>query len=245
MSTMPLGQLPLDRLLQANAVCNRFESALRENPAVRVDDFLTEVSEEDRTLVRRELEAILQARAGDAESRPPSELGEYTLQGLLGSGGMGEVYRATHRTLKRAVAVKFLAVPSTEQQTGADERFRREVEILGRLQHPNLVLAFDAGRQGGWRYLVTELVDGMDLAAWVRTHGPMSPEQALDVLEQTCRGLAYLHGQGIVHRDLKPANLMLDKPGRIRILDVGLARVVADNMPPALTRPGWILGTVD
>jgi formylglycine-generating enzyme required for sulfatase activity len=113
------------------------------------------------------------------------------------------------------------------------------------LQHPNLVLAFDAGRSGGWRYLVTELVDGMDLAAWVRTRGPMSAARSLDVLEQTCRGLAYLHDQGIVHRDLKPANVMLDKSGRVRILDVGLARVVADNVPSALTRPGWILGTVD
>src|SRR4029453_18621545 len=121
MSTTPLGQLPLDRLLKANAVCNRFESALRENPEVRVDDFLTDVADADRTLVRRELEAILQARAGHAEPRPPSGLGEYALEGMLGCGGMGEVYRATHRTLKRAVAIKFLAVPAAEQQGAADE----------------------------------------------------------------------------------------------------------------------------
>lgn len=242
MSDSRFDELPLDRLLKANEVCNRFERALRAGQVVSVDAFSTEVTEEDRPLVRVELEAILHEHsAGDG---PPAEIGEYVLEDELGRGGMGRVYRAVHRTMKRPVAIKFLHVAEADSQADADQRFQREVEILAKLQHPNLVGAFDAGRAGSWRYLVTELIDGIDLAAWVRKHGPMPVPQALVVLEHLCIGLKYLHSQGIVHRDLKPANVMIDKAKRVRILDVGLARALG-KAGGSFTRPGWILGTAD
>ena len=181
------------------------------------------------SLLRVELEAILKDRTNRSEEQPPRVVGDYELQGELGRGGMGRVFRAVHRTMKRQVAIKFLHVAAEEQQAAADQRFQREVEILARLQHPNLVIAFDAGRQGSWRYLVTELIDGADLSRWIKSHGPMTSAQTIAVLEQVCRGLEYLHAQRIIHRELKPANLMIDSAGRARILDVGVARALSED----------------
>jgi eukaryotic-like serine/threonine-protein kinase len=237
--------LPLDRLLKANEACNRFERALKDGAAARLEDFLPLVAEEDRPLLRAELEAIVADRKGRAEDQPPREVGEYELQGELGRGGMGRVYRAVHRTMKRPVAIKFLHLAESEQQAAADQRFQREVEILARLRHANLVSAFDAGRLGAWRYLVTELIDGIDLARMVKRHGPLIADQAIHILEQACLGLEYLHAQGIIHRDLKPANLMMDASGRVRILDVGVARAAGESTAESLTQPGFIVGTVD
>ena len=245
MSASSLNEVPLERLLKINDVCNRFERALKEGDASCVDEFLTEVIEADRAILRAELEAIRTANGERGEDGLPTEIGEYIVEGELGRGGMGRVCRAVHRTMKRQVAIKFLHVLTAEQRTGADQRFQREVEILARLQHPNIVNAFDAGRCGAWRYLVTELIDGSDLARWVKKNGPMSVPRVLDVLEQVCLGLDYLHERGIVHRDLKPANVMLDFTGRVRILDVGLARALCENDAVSLTRPGFILGTAD
>ena len=244
MSDSPFAHLPVERLLQANAACNRFERALRAGGAIAVDEFLDGVHDEDRPLVRAELEAILLESAGGPEDGPPREIGEYVLEGELGRGAMSRVFRAVHRTMKRRVAIKFLHVQEAERQHEADQRFQREVETLGRLQHPQLVAAFDAGRVGSWRYLVTELIEGVDLSAWVRTRGPMPLPQALRVLEQIALGLDYLHRHGVVHRDLKPANVMIDREERIRILDIGLARASAES-GGSITRPGWVLGTVD
>jgi formylglycine-generating enzyme required for sulfatase activity/tRNA A-37 threonylcarbamoyl transferase component Bud32 len=240
-----LNEVPLDRLLKINDACNRFERALQAGAEVRVEEFLTEVVEADRLILRAELDAIRGERQQSFENKPPAEIGEYLVEEELGRGGMGQVRRAVHRTMKRRVAIKFLHVPASDQQAASDKRFQREVEILARLQHPNIVSAFDAGRSGPWRYLVTELIEGDDLARWVRTHGPMSAEQAIEVIEQTCMGLEYLHSQSVVHRDLKPANVMLDTTGRVRILDVGVARALVENEAGSVTQPGCIVGTVD
>lgn len=241
MSTSPLDGLPLDRLLKANEICNRFEMALSDNVAVNIDDFLAGLDDEERAVVRRELEAIRRARK-QGRPEPPRELGEYVLGEPLGRGGMGQVFRAVHQTMKRIVAVKLVFAP--EQEAAADQRFQREVEILARLQHPNVVSAYDAGRSGPWRYLVTELVDGADLSARIKVHGPVTPAWATRILRQVCLGLEYLHGQGVIHRDLKPGNIMLDTTGRVRILDVGLARMLGP-VSTSLTDPGWVLGTAD
>ena len=245
MNDSPFAHLPLDRLLKANGVCNQFESALRAGKSASVDAYLPSVAEDDRAIVRAELEAILQERSTPNETEPPAEIGEYKFEGELGRGAMGQVRLAVHRTMKRRVAIKLLHIPESEQQATADLRFQREVEILAKLQHPNLVGAFDAGRVGAWRYLVTEHIDGIDLAAWVRHRGPMPFGTVVDVLRQICLGLEYLHNQGVIHRDLKPANIMIDKANRVRILDVGLARATNQTEAGSLTRPGWILGTVD
>jgi formylglycine-generating enzyme required for sulfatase activity/tRNA A-37 threonylcarbamoyl transferase component Bud32 len=150
-------------------------------------------------------------------------LGDYTVLERIAIGGMGEVFKAVHRRMQRVVALKILrqdAVASAESV----ERFHREVKTAAKLDHPNIVTAYDAGEDGGVHYLVMEFVDGHDLSRHVKEHGPLSAEQAARCVIQAAQGLAYAHQQGITHRDIKPANLLIDRNGTVKILDMGLAR---------------------
>ena len=130
-------------------------------------------------------------------------------------------------------------------------RFRREVEAAGRLKHPNLVAALDADEDRGVHFLVMDYVEGRDLDRVVRERGPMQVAQAIDCLIQAARGLEAAHAQGIVHRDIKPGNLMLDSAGTVRVLDLGLARIVDAANPfnktaaGRLTESGMYMGTID
>ncbi len=174
-------------------------------------------------------------------------LGEYDLLEELGSGGMGRVFKARHRRMNRTVAVKLLP-ESLVQSPESVERFRREVQALARLSHPNVVAVHDAGSADGTHYYVMDLVDGEDLARLVKGHGLMPVEQTLDCILQAARGLEYAHAQGVVHRDIKPSNLILDHDGTVKILDLGIARIV--SLPEQagdqdLTKTGCVLGTVD
>jgi serine/threonine protein kinase len=175
-------------------------------------------------------------------------LGEYAVLERLGGGGMGEVYRALHRRMDRVVALKVL----NNRTIGSPEgraRFEREVKALGRLRHPNIVTAFDAGEHNGMPYLVMEFVEGQNLAELVREHGPLSVATSVDYIRQTARGLEYAHSLGVVHRDVKPGNLLLDAGDTIRILDLGLARLQWFGSEGAqadgLTEAGIAIGTLD
>jgi serine/threonine protein kinase len=172
-------------------------------------------------------------------------LGEYTLLEELGSGGMGRVFKATHRKMNRTVAVKLLP-ESLVQSPDSVERFRREVQALARLSHPNIVAVHDAGSADGTHFYVMDLVEGEDLARLIKEHGSLTVELALDCILQAARGLEYAHAQGIVHRDIKPSNLILDHDGTVKILDLGIARFqpVAEAADD-LTKTGCVLGTVD
>ena len=158
---------------------------------------------------------------------------------------MGAVYKARHEHLNKIVAVKILPAKSL-QDAGAVARFRREMKAVGQMQHPNIVAAFDAGEANGTHFLVMEYVDGSDLSALVKEHGPIPVQQAIEYIRQAASGLAYAHAQGLVHRDIKPANLLVDKKGSVRILDMGLARF-DDPMGAGegLTQSGQVMGTVD
>lgn len=136
-----------------------------------------------------------------------SRLGDYEILRELGRGGMGVVYEARHRMMRRIVALKVLA-PSLSRDAEALARFRREVIAAASLTHPNIVTAHDAQEIQGVAFLVMEYVPGVDLATWVRQHGPLSLDTALNCILQAARGLQYAHRQKVVHRDIKPHNLL-------------------------------------
>src|SRR6476661_1047158 len=133
-------------------------------------------------------------------------LGNYLLLEKIGQGGMGAVYKAEHRRMKRIVAIKML--PSNLlKNPAAAARFQREVVAAAKLRHPNIVAADDAAEANGVHFLVMEYVDGQDLSATVKSGGPLPVNKAVNYILQAARGLEFAHSEGIVHRDIKPANL--------------------------------------
>lgn len=182
-----------------------------------------------------------------------NNFGEYTVLEEIGSGGMGAVYKALHRRMQRLVAIKTLR-PDCSRDPKFRERFDREVRAAALLRHPNIVTAFDAGEANGLPFLVTEFVEADDLAATVSQSGPLPISDAHNVILQAATGLQYVHEQGIVHRDVKPANLLRDKDGVVKLLDVGLSRLVgvgedlqgsAQQADSELSSQGSMMGTVD
>jgi serine/threonine-protein kinase len=167
---------------------------------------------------------------------------EYLVLSKLGEGGMGQVFKAQHRRMKRVVALKVMSAKAVKNESDV-KRFQREVEAAARLEHPNIVTAYDAGEHRGVHFLVMQYVDGSDLQTLVTKGGPLSIDQAINCIRQAAVGLAYAHGEGIIHRDIKPANLLLDKKGVVKILDMGLARVEGGN--EGLTATEQMMGTVD
>ncbi len=177
-------------------------------------------------------------------------IGDYLVLDKLGQGGMGVVFKARHRPTGQVVAMKILP-PSFGRDREAVQRFRREVEIASRLDHPNVVAALDASEIQGVHFLAMEYISGYDLDQLVTEGGPLPVELALHCAIHAARGLAAAHPRGIIHRDVKPANVMLDDKGSVRVLDLGLARVVeAGNLiggspVGSLTQSGAYMGTVD
>lgn len=143
---------------------------------------------------------------------------------LLGKGGMGAVYKARQPGLDRLVAVKILP-PEIGADPAFAERFTREARALARLSHQNIVSVFDFGQADGQFYFVMEFVDGMNLRQLIETGG-LKPEEALAIVPQICEALQFAHNAGIVHRDIKPENILVDKQGRVKIADFGLAKLL-------------------
>ncbi len=175
-------------------------------------------------------------------------IGRYVVLDKLGAGGMGVVFKAEQRKLRRVVALKILP-PSITREPEAVVRFHREAEAAAKLDHPNLVRAIDADEAGGMHFLVMEFVDGRDLGKLVRARGPLAAGQAIDAIVQAARGLSAAHARGIVHRDIKPSNLILASGGTVKVLDLGLARLddpdVSDAAAGGLTLTNAFLGTAD
>ena len=146
----------------------------------------------------------------------------YRIIGLLGRGGMGEVYRADDLKLGQPVALKFLPRRFASEKDRL-ERFYAEVRIARQVSHPNVCRVYDVGEIDGQHYLSMEYVDGEDLASLLKRIGRLPPDKALEIARELCAGLAAAHERGVLHRDLKPANVMLDGRGRARITDFGLA----------------------
>ena len=190
-------------------------------------------------MVEAERLTAFQAEVLLAETTRPLRLGNYLLLDRVGHGGMGLVHKAVHERMNRVVALKVLP-PVAAMDSGLVARFRREVQVAAKLHHPHVVTAYDADEANGVHFLVMELVEGRDLGAIVEQEGPLSIDDALDCVEQAAEGLAYAHGEGVLHRDVKPANLLRDASGRVKVLDMGLARLDSSE---GLTTTGEFLGT--
>ncbi|MFL5245280.1 MAG: serine/threonine-protein kinase [Gemmataceae bacterium] len=205
---------------------------------------------EQGILTRFQAERLLAGRTGGFV------LGQYRILDQLGSGGMGRVYKAEHRTMRRLVALKLLA-PDLLKTERAQELFKREVRAVAQLHHPNIVTAYDANHVGDRYYLILEYVEGPNLDQLVREQGPLPVGQACDFIRQVALGLQHAHELGMVHRDIKPANLLIQRgDGRssrsvAKISDFGLARLhesdlmTSDGMGTIVTKDNVIMGTPD
>src|SRR6266487_3652806 len=160
---------------------------------------------------------------------------------FIGKGGMGAVYKARQPALDRFVALKILP-PQVASGTGFAERFNREARALARLSHPNIVAVHEFGQVNGLPYFIMEFVDGLNLRQLERA-GKLSPQEALKIVPQICEALQFAHDEGIVHRDIKPENILLDKKGRVKIADFGIAKILGREPDVALTQTQGVLGT--
>ena len=175
---------------------------------------------------------------------------QFEILECLGRGGMGVVYKARQKSLNRLVAIKILA-PERGHDARFAERFVREAELLAKLSHPHIVTIHDFGETGGLYFLVMEFVDGVSLRDLLR-EGKLEPEQALAIVPEICDALQFAHDHGIVHRDIKPENILLDRLGRVKVADFGLAKLIGSandqatgngTVSPDLTEAGKIMGT--
>ncbi|MFO0903281.1 MAG: serine/threonine-protein kinase [Pirellulales bacterium] len=161
---------------------------------------------------------------------------------LVGQGGMGAVYRARQRGLDRIVALKILP-PDAATDAAFAERFHREARALARLSHPHIVTVYDSGRSGAYFYFVMEYVDGVTLRQAMRA-GQVSPREALQIIPQICEALQYAHDEGVVHRDIKPENVLVDRKGRVKVADFGLAKLLSNEpLDVSLTGTYQVVGT--
>ena len=212
--------------------------------------------------MRREVESLIAAHeqgdssfmegpiVGNNEAlKPGTRLGPYEIVALLGTGGMGEVYRAHDKKLGRDVAIKILPAEFSADSDRL-QRFSREARSASALNHPNIVTIYELGQDGSTHYIAMELIEGKTLRDMLLA-GALPVRKAIEVATQIAEGLAKAHEAGIAHRDIKPANLMVTDDGFVKILDFGLAKLgptsaKLSDMPTrtgSQTRPGLVVGT--
>ncbi|MDQ4036997.1 MAG: protein kinase [Actinomycetota bacterium] len=181
------------------------------------------------------------------DRNPMQQFGPYRIEGVLGRGGMGEVYRAYDETHDRVVALKLLA-ESLADDAGYRERFRRESQLAARLREPHVIPIHRYGEIEGRLFLDMRLVEGEDLGVALDRDGPMAPSRAVNIISQTARALDAAHDDGLIHRDVKPSNVLLSNPGSdedfIYLVDFGIARTIGSGKA-ALTHTGAALGSFD
>ncbi|MEZ6086569.1 MAG: protein kinase [Pirellulaceae bacterium] len=214
------------------------------------EDTVSRLESQQQTSIEwvREAGANLASRtSATVTAQVPQRLGPYLLQGELGRGGMGTVYRAVHERLEKVVAIKILP-PDRTNDPALVARFHREMKAVGRVDHPNIVRATDAGEIDGTLFLVMEYVDGKDLSAIQRRLGRLPAADACESIRQAALALEEAASHGMIHRDVKPSNLMVARsrigPAVIKLLDLGLARLGAQQTHE-LTSTGQIMGSID
>ena len=192
---------------------------------------------------------MVDTSAPDFEEEGPlpagTRLGKYQIVRLLGAGGMGSVYEATHSEIGKRVAIKTLS-PAVAAIPGARQRFLREAQLTSRLDHPHIVDLSDMGTEGRIAYLVMELLAGEDLAHRLERTGRMAPREIVDLMLPVCSALIAAHDAGIVHRDLKPQNIFLASSvqGIVpKVLDFGISKSSDTDAISSLTSTGSVIGT--
>lgn len=218
----------------------RCETALRAGGAPSASEPVAPDQELAEKLVEFGVITAYQARQL-RDGRTRFDLGPYIITDWIGQGGMGNVYKAVHKVLGRECAVKVL--PQDKSTPDAINNFAREMRLQAKLDHPNLVRAYDAGHDGNVHYLVTEYVPGLDLRRLVRSQGALSIPQAASVIQQAALGLDYAHQCGLIHRDVKPGNVLVTPTGVAKVSDLGLAGCIQEK--DADPRVGKIVGTPD
>jgi hypothetical protein len=181
---------------------------------------------------------------GESQAMTGKVIGGCKLQALLGSGGMGAVYRGQHLSLQKNVAVKVMSstlAGNTEYIT----RFISEARLAAQLEHPNIVQVLNVGCEGGHHFIVMQFVEGESLSDRIKKQGPFSPGEAMKITLAAAHGIAAAHKKGIVHRDIKPANILLSPDGTVKVADMGLAKIISTAEDSGQTQAGAVLGTPD
>ncbi len=173
---------------------------------------------------------------------PGALLGQrYEVLQILGEGGMGAVYKARDIELNRMVALKVIR-PDLAGNQAIIDRFKQELLLATQVTHKNVIRIYDLSEADGMKFITMEFVEGEDLRGLMQRKGKLAPEEAVEIMQQTCRALEAAHSAGIIHRDLKPQNIMRDKTGRVLVMDFGLARTLEGD---GMTQTGALVGTMD
>jgi serine/threonine-protein kinase len=184
----------------------------------------------------------IQTRAGGEPTVGQVFAGRYEIQGVLGRGGMGVVYRAHDRDLDDAVAIKTLRGEALSADPTLLDRFKQEIRLARRITHPNILRTHDLGESGGLRYLSMEFVKGLTLKQLVEAGDILPTPVGLRIAKQICAGLAAAHEVGVIHRDIKPQNIIIEATGGLKIMDFGIARLKEER---GMTAEGTVVGTPD
>jgi eukaryotic-like serine/threonine-protein kinase len=172
--------------------------------------------------------------------------GSYIILDFLGKGTMGKVYKASHRMMGRVVALKILDPRHVAASPRTLSRFQREMQLVGRLDHPNVVRAYDADKVSDCHFIAMEYADGLTLEDLLKARGALPPADVVYYASQAAEGLAHAHAKGVLHRDIKPSNLLLTAAKKVKVLDFGLGTLLEkDELPTALTTAGITVGTPD
>lgn len=218
-----------------------------ENDLTTTQHHTGENDDSDVTVVSRKPPHSVPGHAGSSrqlgELLIGKQLGTFRLERFLGSGGMGAVFQATDTQLNRQVAVKVLK--NSDGDPDAIRRFRTEAQSAARLDHENIARVYHVGQDQGWNYIVLELVEGRTLRQLVIDSGPLSFPLALNYFRQLAAALKHAHHRKIIHRDIKPSNVLITPEQKIKIVDMGLARIVTTERQPDDTEDGMTLGTFD
>ena len=255
LSAYNLGQLPPDEAVAIESHISECEPCCDTIVSLSSDDTFVGLLKEARQLPTDQTVDHGVATASSSGEDVPAPLAEhprYEIVGLIGKGGMGDVYKARHRKMERTVALKVINRELVRKAEAVD-RFHREVKAAAQLSHPNIVTAYDADQAGDFHFMVMEYVDGVDLSRTVKERGALPVAEACDYIRQAAIGLQHAHERGMVHRDIKPHNLMVTPDGTVKILDFGLASLAPEAVLDAdtveargdLTAAGAIMGTPD